>query len=198
MASAISLREARVRRRRERSANMARIASADTAPELAVRKLLYRLGYRFRLHRRSLPGTPDICFSGRKKVVFVHGCFWHRHEGCKRTTTPRTRTSFWKEKFQKNLVRDRANLQDLNQLGWSVMVVWECETADLEDLALRLAGFLGPHRVGRSRSVSRTGSTPLRVMNALTPAAAAIPRPSIAGAAATTPGTSTSFATSAS
>ena len=137
----------------ERSANMARIASADTAPELAVRKLLYRLGYRFRLHRRSLPGTPDICFSGRKKVVFVHGCFWHRHEGCKRTTTPRTRTSFWKEKFQKNLVRDRANLQDLNQLGWSVMVVWECETADLEDLALRLAGFLGhTGSAGRGRS----------------------------------------------
>ena len=121
---------------------MARIGSADTAPELVVRKLLHRLGYRFRLHRRNLPGTPDICFPGRKKAIFVHGCFWHRHEGCRRTTTPRTRTSFWNDKFQKNVVRDRANLNDLGELGWSVMVVWECETADPEALAARLAGFL--------------------------------------------------------
>ena len=107
-----------------------------------MRKLLHRLGYRFRLHRRNLPGTPDICFPGRKKAIFVHGCFWHRHEGCRRTTTPRTRASFWEDKFQQNVVRDRANLNNLGELGWSVMVVWECETADLEALAARLAGFL--------------------------------------------------------
>ena len=121
---------------------MARIGSTDTVPELTVRRLLHRLGYRFRLHRRSLPGTPDICFPGRRKVIFVHGCFWHRHEGCRRTTTPMTRRSFWNDKFQKNMARDRTNLRDLNQLGWSVMVVWECETADLEELAPRLAEFL--------------------------------------------------------
>lgn len=126
----------------ERSANMARVGSADTLPELAVRKLLHRLGYRFRLHRRDLPGTPDICFPGRKKAIFVHGCFWHRHEGCRRTTTPRTRRSFWTEKFRNNVARDRSNLNDLAALGWSVLVVWECETADPGTLASRLAGFL--------------------------------------------------------
>ncbi|MCY3734244.1 MAG: very short patch repair endonuclease [Chloroflexi bacterium] len=125
-----------------RSANMARIGSADTTPELAVRQLLHRLGYRFRLHRRSLPGTPDICFPRRKKAIFVHGCFWHRHEGCRRTTMPETRASFWQDKFQKNVARDRANLRDLGQLGWSVMVIWECETTNLEILAARLTGFL--------------------------------------------------------
>ena len=121
---------------------MARIGSADTSPELAVRRLLHRLGYRFRLHRRSLPGRPDICFPGRKKAIFIHGCFWHRHEGCRRTTTPKTRTSFWKDKFERNVERDRANLKDLVELGWRVMVVWECETADLDVLRPRLAGFL--------------------------------------------------------
>ena len=121
---------------------MARVGSADTSPELAVRKLLHRLGYRFRLHQRDLPGTPDICFPGRKKAIFVHGCFWHRHEGCRRTTTPRTRRSFWTEKFQHNVARDRGNLNDLAALGWSVLVVWECETAYPETLASRLAGFL--------------------------------------------------------
>ena len=121
---------------------MARVGSADTAPELAVRKLLHRLGYRFRLHRRDLPGRPDICFPGRKKAIFVHGCFWHRHEGCRRTTTPGTRRSFWTEKFRDNVARDRSNLHDLAALGWSVLVVWECETADPETLASRLVGFL--------------------------------------------------------
>ena len=121
---------------------MARIGSADTSPELAVRRLLHRLGYRFRLHRRSLPGTPDLCFPARRKAIFVHGCFWHRHEGCRRTTTPKTRTAFWKDKFRKNVERDGANLRDLRGLGWSVMIVWECETSDLGELALRLAGFL--------------------------------------------------------
>ena len=155
---------------------MARIGSADTSPELTVRRLLHRLGYRFRLHRRSLPGTPDICFPGRRKAIFVHGCFWHRHEGCRRTTTPRTRTSFWKDKFQKNVVRDRTNLRDLNQLGWSVMVVWECETADREELAARLAEFLDGAAVTTTRALpvrecshventttwTRTNRTPVR------------------------------------
>lgn len=128
-----------------RSANMARIGSTDTSPELAVRKLLHRLGYRFRLHRRNLPGTPDICFPGRKKAIFVHGCFWHRHAGCRRTTTPKTRRSFWEEKFQKNMARDRENLNDLVKLGWAVMIVWECETVELETLRPRLEEFLeGP------------------------------------------------------
>lgn len=125
-----------------RSANMARIGAKDTKPELIVRRLLHSLGYRYRLHRRDLPGTPDICFPSRKKVIFVHGCFWHRHDGCKRTTTPKTRTSFWENKFQQNVVRDRENLENLSDLEWEAMVVWECETDDLEALTLRLVAFL--------------------------------------------------------
>ena len=125
-----------------RSTNMARIGSRDTKPELAVRRLLHGLGYRYRLHRRDLPGTPDICFPARKKVVFVHGCFWHRHKGCRRTTTPKTRVSFWEQKFHKNIIRDRVNLTDLGEQGWSVLVVWECETADLRTLTTRLLRFL--------------------------------------------------------
>jgi len=121
---------------------MALIGTKDTRPELAVRRLLHRLGYRYRLHRRDLPGRPDICFLGRRKAIFVHGCFWHRHDGCRRTTTPKTRTSFWKAKFARNVARDRMNLTDLGRLGWEVMVVWECETTDLEGLAPRLVRFL--------------------------------------------------------
>ena len=121
---------------------MARIRGSDTRPEVSVRRLLHALGYRYRLHRRELPGTPDICFPGRKKAIFVHGCFWHRHDGCARTTTPTTRTSFWEDKFRKNVVRDRRNMTGLAELGWDAMVVWECETRNLERLAPRLAGFL--------------------------------------------------------
>ena len=121
---------------------MARIRATDTKPEVAVRRLLHTLGYRYRLHRRDLPGTPDICFPGRRKAIFVHGCFWHRHDGCARTTTPQTRTSFWEDKFRKNVVRDRMNMTDLTELGWDVMVVWECEIRNLKTLASRLLGFL--------------------------------------------------------
>ena len=121
---------------------MARIRSRDTQPELTVRRLLYSLGYRYRLHRSDLPGSPDICFPARKKVIFVHGCFWHRHDGCARATTPKTRTSFWEEKFRKNVIRDRRNITGLVELGWETMVVWECETKDLERLAPRLVRFL--------------------------------------------------------
>ena len=121
---------------------MARIGAKDTRPELAVRRLLHRLGYRYRLHRRDLPGRPDICFPGRRKAIFVHGCFWHRHDGCRRTTTPKTRTSFWTAKFEGNIARDRMNLSDLGKLGWKAIVVWECETTDLDGLALRLVRFL--------------------------------------------------------
>lgn len=121
---------------------MARIRSRDTQPEITVRSLLYSLGYRYRLHRRDLPGSPDICFPGRKKVIFVHGCFWHRHDGCARATTPKTRTSFWEEKFRKNVIRDRRNMTSLAELGWEAMVVWECEIKDLERLTPRLVRFL--------------------------------------------------------
>lgn len=126
----------------ERSALMAKIGPKDTKPELIVRTLLHSLGYRYRLHRKDLPGTPDICFPSCRKAIFVHGCFWHRHEGCHRTTTPKTRTSFWEDKFSQNVARDRRKIADLQQLGWDTLVVWECETTRKPELVSRLTDFL--------------------------------------------------------
>ena len=125
-----------------RSALMARIRDRDTKPEIGVRRLLFSRGYRYRLHRRDLPGTPDIAFPGRKKVIFVHGCFWHRHEGCSRATIPTTRREFWLEKFRANVERDRRKIVELSGQGWSSLVVWECEIRDQERLATRLERYL--------------------------------------------------------
>lgn len=125
-----------------RSQNMARIRSKDTKPEIRVRSLLHRLGYRFRLHGRHLPGTPDIVFSSRRKVIFVHGCFWHRHPGCKYAYVPRSRSDFWQAKFKANAERDIRDQAQLAALGWSVLVVWECETRQPESLIRRLVEFL--------------------------------------------------------
>lgn len=121
-----------------RSRNMAAIRARDTSPELKVRSLLHRLGYRFRLHRRDLPGSPDIVLSKHRTVVFVHGCFWHRHRGCRYTTIPKTRTDFWAQKFERNVARDHCQQNQLKEMGWSVMVIWECELRDLPSLRSRL------------------------------------------------------------
>lgn len=126
-----------------RSALMARVRGKNTKPELIVRSLAHRLGYRFRLHRAGLPGRPDLVFPGRRKVIFVHGCFWHRHPGCYRTTTPKTRATYWQQKFRDNIERDRKAIAALEKAGWSVLVIWECETEDGTSLAMRLIGFLG-------------------------------------------------------
>ncbi|MFH5805021.1 very short patch repair endonuclease [Alienimonas sp. DA493] len=130
-----------------RSAIMRAVRSENTGPERVVRKLAHRLGYRFRLHRRDLPGTPDLVFPGRRKVVFVHGCFWHRHPhaDCRRgRSTPASRTAYWEAKFARNVARDRRNQRELRADGWGVMVVWECQTkpAELDRLAGRLRRFL--------------------------------------------------------
>lgn len=111
----------------KRSWNMSRIRGKDTKPEIAVRKMLHAAGFRFRLHVKELPGKPDIVLPKWKTVVFVHGCFWHRHEGCKDTTTPKTRTDWWLEKFNKNVANDLKKRRDLEDAGWKVLVVWECE-----------------------------------------------------------------------
>lgn len=111
-----------------RRALMARIGSADTAPELVVRTLLHRMGKRFRLHVRNLPGTPDIVLPKLRLVVLVHGCFWHRHAGCARTTTPAVNRTFWTRKFKRNVERDAEVRAALRADGWRVRVVWECET----------------------------------------------------------------------
>lgn len=133
-----------------RSWNMSRIRGADTAPELLVRSTLHRLGLRFRLHRRDLPGRPDIVLPKWKTVVFVHGCFWHRHPGCRFAYTPKSRIDFWLKKFQDNVERDQRNVTTLEQAGWKTMVVWECETADPERLSRRFKREI-MHQVHREK-----------------------------------------------
>jgi len=113
----------------QRSERMSRIRGKDSQPELALRHVLHRLGLRYRLHAKELPGKPDLVFPRHKAVVFVHGCFWHRHEGCKIATTPKSNTSFWVEKFEKNVARDNRSAAALTDLGWRVFVVWECDLA---------------------------------------------------------------------
>ncbi len=127
----------------DRSALMSRVKAKDTKPELSVRRLAHGLGYRYRLHRRDLPGSPDLVFPGRRKALFVHGCFWHRHQGCRKTTMPKTRAKFWQRKFDDNVRRDERVIAALRDLGWDVLVVWECETSDENLLRRTLIEFLG-------------------------------------------------------
>ena len=121
---------------------MAAIRGRNTKPEMIVRSLAHRMGYRFRLHRKDLPGRPDLVFSGRRKVIFVHGCFWHRHPRCRYATTPVTRPEFWKNKLDGNRERDLRVQRELRKIGWEVLVVWECQTRDLERLEQRLRAYL--------------------------------------------------------
>ena len=127
---------------KQRSAMMSRIKSRDTAPEIAVRRIAHRSGFRFRLHRKDLPGRPDLVFPRYRAVVFVHGCFWHRHGGCRYAYTPKTRVRFWAAKFSQNVARDRHDLEALRRIGWRVMVIWECETRDEPVVKRRLMDFL--------------------------------------------------------
>lgn len=121
-----------------RSWNMSRIRGRDTAPERQVRSLLHRQGFRFTLRRKDLPGKPDIVLPRWRTVVFVHGCFWHRHEACKNAVMPKTRTAFWRQKLQGNVLRDESNAHRLEALGWHVITVWECELSDEDRLRERL------------------------------------------------------------
>ena len=111
----------------KRSWNMSRVRNSDTSIEVKVRKYLFSRGFRFRKNVKKLPGKPDVVLPKYKTVIFVHGCFWHRHEGCKDTTTPKTRTEFWEEKFRKNVENDKQHMELLNNDGWNVVVIWECE-----------------------------------------------------------------------
>jgi len=113
----------------QRSERMSRIRGRDTKPELVLRRLLHAQGFRYRLHNTSLPGKPDLVLAKYKAVVFVHGCFWHRHQGCNIATTPKSNVQFWTSKFENNVARDRRNVQALEGLGWRVFVVWECDLA---------------------------------------------------------------------
>lgn len=127
-----------------RSANMRQIKSRDTKPELIVRKAAHRLGYRFRLHRKDLPGKPDLAFPGRRKIVFVHGCFWHQHNDgkCRHGKPPQSNKGYWGQKLANNVARDERNRETLGKLGWQVLIIWECEVTDPEALARRLTHFL--------------------------------------------------------
>lgn len=130
--------------REHRSWNMSRIRGKDTGPERAVRSLLHRMGFRFRLHSRSLPGRPDVVLPKHESVVLVHGCFWHRHSGCRFAYTPKSRPGFWARKFEDNVARDHRNMEALKGQGWRVLVVWECELRDPGRLSARLKRALSP------------------------------------------------------
>jgi len=137
-----------------RSALMARVRSKDTSPELFVRRMLHGMGFRFRIHRKDLPGSPDIVFPGRRKIVWVHGCFWHRHKGCKYASVPKSNRRFWNDKFKNNVRRDRSHQLVLKEMGWMPLIVWQCELKEPEKLARKLARFLGP-RPARAKTVAR-------------------------------------------
>lgn len=126
-----------------RSAMMAKVKGKNTAPELKVRRLAHAMGLRFRLHRKDLPGKPDLVFPRHKLVVFVHGCFWHRHDGCRRAATPSTRREFWEAKFAANRERDARQMQALESTGWRVLVLWECGLKDEEALRASLSAAIG-------------------------------------------------------
>ncbi|MDB6135584.1 MAG: vsr [Verrucomicrobiales bacterium] len=129
---------------RERSWNMSRIRSTDTKPEMMVRRMLTAMGLRYRLHRRDLPGKPDLVFGPRRTVLFVHGCFWHQHPGCRAARIPTGNREFWEKKLNRNTERDAQTCQTLRSLGWRILTVWECETRDPEKLQRRLAMLFPP------------------------------------------------------
>jgi DNA mismatch endonuclease (patch repair protein) len=126
----------------QRRANMQAVRSKNTAPELLVRSTAHRLGFRFRLHRKDLSGTPDLVFPSRKRVIFVHGCFWHGHR-CSRGSLPSSNIEFWQEKIRKNRERDSKAEEELRKNGWKVLTVWECETKDRSTLVGKICRFLG-------------------------------------------------------
>lgn len=129
-----------------RSRLMARVGPKDTRPELTVRKAIHARGFRYRLHSKKLPGRPDLVFPGKRLVIFVHGCFWHRHQGCRNCSTPRTRPEFWNAKFAANVARDDRVMRELEADGWKVVVIWECETLKPDALAARLDEIFGVAR----------------------------------------------------
>lgn len=126
----------------KRRALMSKIKGGNTAPEMIVRRLVFSMGYRYRLHRKDLPGRPDLVFRSRKSVVFVHGCFWHQHKGCKKATIPKTRTEFWSKKLNRNAERDVEVRKALTKLGWRVLTIWECETKEPNNLTVKIREFL--------------------------------------------------------
>ena len=130
----------------ERSERMSRVRGCGTAPEMLVRRGVHALGYRYRLHRRELPGCPDLVFGKRRKAIFVHGCFWHRHDdsACKLARLPKSRLDFWLPKLEANRQRDEKNQARLAPIGWKSLIIWECQLGDHALLTERIRSFLGP------------------------------------------------------
>lgn len=130
--------------REARSRLMGRIRGKNTKPEMAVRRIAHHLGFRFRLHRRDMPSSPDLVFPRLRKVVFVHGCYWHRHPGCRLAYEPKSNVEFWREKFAANVARDQKALEELRVQGWDTLVIWECEAKDSQFVTSRLLAYFGP------------------------------------------------------
>ena len=120
---------------------MQAVKSKDTKPEMIVRRCLHAMGYRYRLHRKDLPGRPDIVFVGRRKAIFVHGCFWHGH-GCSKGQLPKSQLDYWLSKLKQNVRRDRMNIEQLELMGWRALVIWQCQTTDIDALRVQLITFL--------------------------------------------------------
>jgi len=129
----------------KRSWVMGRVKGRDTKPEIVVRSIVHRMGFRFRIHRGDLPGKPDIVLPRHSRVIFVHGCFWHGHNGCSRSKRPTTNRMFWHKKLEENVARDRRVRRDLHRIGWKVLVVWQCESRKPEKLVGKLERFLHDH-----------------------------------------------------
>jgi DNA mismatch endonuclease (patch repair protein) len=127
----------------KRSWIMSRVPSQDTKTEIKVRSLLHKLGYRFRLHDKKLPGHPDIALKKYRTAIFVHGCFWHQHPGCKKSKAPLSNVDFWLSKFERNVRRDKKNIDELSGIGWKAIIVWECELKDVVKLSKRLSKEIG-------------------------------------------------------
>ena len=136
----------------ERSANMRAIKGKDTKPEVLVRSMLHRAGYRFRKNVKELPGTPDIVLPKYKTVIFVHGCFWHRHKGCKQATTPKSNVDFWSEKFERNVANDKKHARQLRRLGWHVITVWECQLKKPDRVIQRVEKLLATKNTRNHKS----------------------------------------------
>lgn len=126
----------------ERSERMSRVRGKDSAPEMKLRRLVHGMGFRYRLHVRELPGKPDLVFPSKRAVIFMHGCFWHRHEACKLARLPKSKLDFWRTKLEANKERDLLHKRQLRELGWRVLVVWECEMSNIQQVATRVRDFL--------------------------------------------------------
>jgi DNA mismatch endonuclease (patch repair protein) len=137
-----------------RSRNMRHIRSKNTEPEIRIRRLLYKLGYRYRLHVGSLPGCPDLVFRGRRKIVFVHGCFWHQHQSCGDAHLPKSRIAYWHPKLKRNVERDAQNERSLKNKGWEILTLWACEIRDEQEVSVRLQRFLDGKNITQPKTTA--------------------------------------------